>query len=374
MSARSMSVLLLPAIALLPAGCLTRWLWQTDDVAPELRTVDVPCAVHAVKEQPPAGGRPAQLLLAFTAADVEGSPLHLRALGGEQPGVLVLNAPRYEGGDWRALPGAERFVPQSFALRVTRGDWFRASAANAGIVFEGTIEPHELWGEIAPEKVRPAWRKLAPMPREPAGWGMLRRCLEGFAAQRWGGLIAGEDGRRWRQVALAFVGPRDEVLGADVVRAVLGDAGIDREVAVPAAERCALLARLEEPWGGEQRLVRIPLPVLMHGADLSLERAGELVRWSRAQVWDAHLAPDAGALAGLPDYPVALAGNAFVYRWSAQLRESRIVASIFKGVLTPITAALDFAFATNGVVVALGELVHELVRSDSIKNTPFSDR
>jgi hypothetical protein len=373
MAARPRFGLCLLAIALLPAGCLTRWLWHVDEATPALRTVDVPCAVQAIKEQPPAGGRAARLLIAFTAEDVEGSPLHLRGHGSERPGVLALRPPRFDGGDWRALPGAERFVPQGFALRVTRGDYFRTPAANARLEFEGTIAPRALAQEAAPGEVPPAWRDLAPMPGETGGWGMLRRCREGFAAQRWGAVIAGEQGRHWKQAALAWIGPGDRVLATDVMRAVLRDAGIDREVEVPAPEACALLARLDDPWSGP-RFVRIPLPVLLQGADLALERRGDRIAWTRTQIWDGELSADTALLAGLPDYPVALAGNAFVYRWSAQVRESRIVASIFKGLLTPLTAALDFAISTNGAVLALTELVHELIRSDNIKNTPISDR
>lgn len=346
-------------LGLTVSGCLTRWLWRDDGGSPPLRTIEVPCKIERVKQRRARDGG-GQLLVTFTPERVWDGPRHLRDFDRDQPGLLVLEAPPFDGGDWRALPGAERFAPESWELRVTRGDYFRQRHANARVTFDGVV-PRAAIGElIEAERAPAAWNLLPPMTVEPEGYGLFRNCAEGCLSQDWARLL-GADDRPYRQTALAWLGPDGGRLPAKAVRAMLDDRGLQRPAeGQPRPEQCSLLLRLDD-YHGNHRFARIALPVLLHGKDLTLAAAGSRVGWRRTQVWEAQLERPPLALALLPDYDVRLRQPYFSYRWSTEIHESRIIASLLKGLVTPVTALLDFAVSTSPQLLAIGETLGFIV-------------
>ncbi len=355
--ARRLSVL---ALLLAPACLLTQRLWD-DTTAPRpkvLQLTSTPCAATAVRTRLRADGCTETVVVQFTAAPGADAPAHISRFAA-RPGWLELRPPAGDG-DWRTLPGAERFAPSSWDLRVTNGDYFRRRVANARLLFHGEVAPTVLGRLVAPESLPPELRAGAA-PLEPAGTELDDEgvCLRAFATHAWPELLAGEPATSCRAEALAWLGPDGMPLAAPPVAILEPDRTY--RPARPDAAECSLLGRVTAAFG-DPRFVVVPVPVLLQGRDLALVRDGDCVRWTRRQVWDAAFVEVADARELAEFLP--LRSRTFAYRFGREVEPSRIGDYAMAVALTPIVAALDLVISTNPSLLALYRYLFEPERLD----------
>lgn len=331
----------LALLIVLPAsGCITRALWQDDGKSPQLVTLTVPCVAHETRSLGNGIG------VTFSVLPEAPAPRHLHRFTADRPGYLELT-PLDSRPDWRDQPGSERFTPESWEFRVSRGEHFRRPFANVRMVFHGTMRPDEVGRLLSPAEVRSIVGDAEQMPvssRALAATAWDARVAEAFRGQPWMELIAGEDPDvTYRGDAMAWIDENGQL--AEPPRSAVFARRDERTRIERETMRHELVARLTNDFG-EKHWVAIPAHVLFQGADLRLQRRDGVVHWSRRQIWRGDLLEHPPESAADP-FPLAMQADYFAYRWSYELVDDRLALHVLRILATPITAALDFLIMTN---------------------------
>ena len=334
--------LLLPALAstCFLQGCLTQALWDIDEEAPRLVETTHACKVHEVRGRLHHGSRDNKLCVVFSAQQTAYTPEHLRTYTEKTPGVLKLVPPERGDGDWLSLPGAALFQPEGWHLRVKRGEHFHVKRANARLLFWGTLAPAQVCEVLPAHRVATSIREQTPMPTPEANSGVLDRCLQAFHKRQWIRLATGE--RRWArgytQEALAFVDANGKLVSRQALESRAGDPAVHGNVLAD----YALVARLDGPFQGDDRYVRIPLAVLMQGKNLDLRRVGNAVRWERSQVWHGETAQEKPGTDELAKLQLPLDLRAFAYVQVREVEDANLLPTFLRVLLTPAAVVGDY--------------------------------
>jgi hypothetical protein len=348
---RRLGLELLGAAVALPAtACvLTSSLWQEAgrEEAGVAQTTSIPCAVLDARQQPPPRqGQASAFSLQMQALRHPEAPRYLDRYAAA-PGWMTLRPPSsLVDPDWRTLPGAERLVPTSWDLRVTDAAYFSQPQARARVRFHGFLDPAQVGRILRPAELPAELPAAVPAGALPPH--AEERCLDAFAQHDWLSLLLPDSGLRARSATpLAWLDADGAVLppGAAVDRA-----------------HGALLGRLDTAFG--PRHVAVPLWLLLHGDDLELARHGDVVRWTRRQIWSAELGTGGADPDALERWRLPLLGDGFLWRYIRLVQPSKVPGYFLAGLLTPAAVACDVLAATNP---GLQRLLHYLFGPDQVE-------
>lgn len=332
-------------LLLLPR-CLTRQLWEDDEVTPELASTVARAEVVEARGGFGDARTRSVLGVRFRLEARKDLPRAAVPRSARRSMAVLLEPPDYaDERDWRSLPGAAVFRPATWGFRITRAAYFRSAWANALVIAAGAVLPGEV-GRIVPATELPADLGPRQDPRRALGpdtTDLYSRSLESAHTRAWEELLeVAATGGDWKATPLAWLDEDGAVVEPGAVRRLLeGTDDGERE----RAERLALLLRLDSSYGRTVH-VAVRLPVLVQGPGLRLQRAGPEVRWERAQVWRVR-PTTASALRALPPCDVPLESTSFEFRYLAETHPGRIGRTIGRVLLTPFTMLIDALLETS---------------------------
>lgn len=310
------------------------------------------CDIEAVRgrlDEAPAA-RTLAVDVAFRQASEQQLPPHMATYGASDANGDALTAtlamtPAVARKRWPEdyLPDAvER---QAVGFRFQDARYFDGTVA-AEVTFAGTVRPEAVAAVVVapPASLAAApWRGL----EIPDG---LAPALRSVRRHDFGRLVGVEGAAaRDRCDPLAWLGPRDVVLSHEDVLLLLQPwRGLEMGRTVPDLEvdDCALLLRRVHR-DGRTSYLRVALPVLREGDDLTLVRQQAVVAWSRREIWRARMHADAGPTLAWPSPGLHLATARVPYGYDDLQRASELPARILRMLVTPFTFAVDVLAWTN---------------------------
>jgi hypothetical protein len=357
---------------LLAAGCgappmtLTKALFAERDNPPRLVEGRYVCDVRAVRQRP---GDPATRALAvdvaFQQPAAQALPPHLHAYSRPEPGADAVQAtfsltPAETRRRWPEDFAAVDAQPAGLALRFHDARYFSDGMPSVEVTFAGSVSSAAAVEVVARSEV-PRQAARAELAEPGFGSSNLPPALAGVmrAVRRhpWPAL-AGLDppAAGFRCDPIAWLGPGGAPLSQEELTLLLQpwrEVELRRRAAPDLAiERCALLLRLVGPAGDVHHL-RVPLPLLREGDDLTLAGRDGRVAWVRREVWRGRMLAEPGPTAEWPASGLRLAQARVPYGYDDLVTPSTWPGAIARAVAAPFAWAIDVLAWTNPMLQAL---------------------
>jgi hypothetical protein len=359
-----------------PSWALTKTMWRERDQKSEATTV-IPCMVREVRGRLDVDPGKRRLAVDFaTGVPRDSLTGHLAtytseaAEGGAGIGTLAL-MPQQTRKRWPEDFEAPRCEVDGVAFAAQDASFFRDGWLSVVVEMTGTTDlgsVRSVPAERAPGLTRDERAEWLPQALAES----LAPFVESLARHPWHELLelAAAPGDV-RVDPMAWLDPAGRWLAPDMVERLLDP--LAPRAGLPPIEECALLVRaVVAP--AERRYYAVPLPLLAEGARLRLWREGDAVRWARSEVWAGRFAVP-GAADKLVRLDLPRSPGAFAFTWQSEHGPGALatgLARVLKGLLTPVTAALDVLAATNPLFASLYSLFG--VDAPPVEGAPRGDK
>ncbi len=346
-----------------PPMLLTKALFAPSEATAHLVEGRHACDIQAVRARlaEPPGGRALAVDVAFAEAREQRLPPHLHAYARSDTSADVVQAtfslsPADSRRRWPEDFAGSSAVRVGLGLRLQDARYFGDGQPAAEVTFTGTVSPDAVLRR-AP-RAEPSGSRAWSTSAMPSG---LAPALRAVRRHPWAQL-AGENGDASRCDPVAWLGPMDRTLSHDDVLLLLQpwrslELGRDAPADV-SLEACALLLRLVQRDGRVDYL-RVPLPLLHEGDDLSLVRQDNQVRWTRREVWRGRILAEPAETAQWPASTLALARTRIPYGFDELTYPSTIPGAIMRALVAPFAWSLDLLGWTNPLIQKLLETMVE---------------
>lgn len=353
-----------------PPMQLTRALFAERTPEPGLVEGRYFCQIENVRGrlQEAPGQRRMAVDVAFPAASEQRLPPHLYAHGDQVANGDVVKATFALDQVESRRRWPEDYAPAgattrtAMGLRLQDARYFRDGTVAAEVTFAGTVSVDAV-GSVVPAPAglpkTMAWQGLGV----PTGLAPLLRAARRHAFGRLLGVSASAAHDRCDLVA--WIGRDDRLLTHEDVLLLLQPwRALDLQRSLPddRLDECALLVRVLHADGRVDYL-RVPLPLLREGDDLTLARRGEQIVWSRRDVWRARMQAAAGDTAAWPEAGLQLASTRVAYGFDDLVPAARWPWQVVRTVLAPLAFAGDVLAWTNPVLRALIDSMMEKPQS-----------
>ena len=342
---------------------LTKALLAPSEATAQLVEGRHACDIQAVRarlEEPP-GRRALAVDVAFPEAREQLLPPHLHAYGRSDASTDVVQATFSLSPAEGRRRWPEDFAPGSavrvgLGLRLQDARYFGDGRPAAEVTFTGEVSADAVVQRVPghePSRGR-AWSTNAM----PTG---LAPALRAVRRHPWAQL-AGANSDASRCDPVAWLGPLGRTLSHDDVLLLLQpwrslELGRDAPADV-SIEACALLLRLVQRDGRVEYL-RVPLPLLYEGDDLSLARQDNQVLWTRREVWRGRILAEPAETAEWPASTLVLARTRIPYGFDELAYPSKVPGAIVRVLLAPFAWSLDLLGWTNPLIQKLLETMVE---------------